>query len=399
MKSYQRNVFMSLAISGLALGVIMPILTPLTRELGLADSQGGAIVSIGSVAMALSAAFWGRYSDKRGRKAGIMAGFVGILIGYIVMTALFWAGLQDILKGTVLFVLLLAARSFVGVFLPAIPSSAQALIADNTRPEERASAMALLGLGNGVGMVVGPALGGIVAMAGLLYPMGMTVILALIGLIIVSRSMPSGLAGQASQSAARLSPWGNGVWVWMLCAFLIYCAIITMQVSAGFFLQDRLGVSGSTAAQVLAIALTMVGVMLIITQILQMKLLQWGPRRLGVVGGLTFAGAILLLLVSHSALMCYLAYGIMGLGAGMLVTCVSSGSSMAVGPDQQGQVGGLVAVAQGVAAIIAPYGSTVLYEQAMDRPFVVAAAGLALVAVIQAVVPVRVASNASAPKL
>jgi len=59
MNKLKATIFLCVALSGLATSVILPILAPLIRELNLSESQGGWMVSIGSVAMALMAAFWG----------------------------------------------------------------------------------------------------------------------------------------------------------------------------------------------------------------------------------------------------------------------------------------------------------------------------------------------------
>lgn len=378
MKSYQKYVFVAVAVSGLALSVIMPILTPLTRELGLADRHGGAIVSFGSIIMALTAAFWGRLSDARGRKLGILSGFIGLAVGYALFTGLVIFGLRGLIVGTTLFLALALARGLTGAALPAVPVSAQALIADNTTSTERSAAMALMGLAQGVGMVVGPAIGGILAGVNLILPLYFTIGLATAGALWVGLRMENSPPMARSKDRTRLSVRENGLWSWLLNAFCTFTAIFTIQMTAGYLVQDRLNVSGSSAASILSIAFCVVGVMLIFTQTMQMKFLKWSPLRLGVTGGPLLAIGILCLLSASVPLMFYGAYGVMGVGAGMLITAVNSGASLAVGPEKQGQIGGLVGAAQGGAAIIAPFGSTMLYEMDPHLPFLILLVALAV---------------------
>jgi predicted MFS family arabinose efflux permease len=56
-------IFFSVFASTLGMMIIMPILGPLTRELGLTESQTGWMVSIASVVMAATGAWWGAKSD------------------------------------------------------------------------------------------------------------------------------------------------------------------------------------------------------------------------------------------------------------------------------------------------------------------------------------------------
>lgn len=378
MKSYQRYVVVAVVVSGLALSVIMPILAPLTRELGLADRHGGAIVSFGSIIMALTAALWGRLSDARGRKAGILAGFIGLAIGYALFTTIVIFGLRGLIAGTGLFLALALARGFTGAFLPAVPVSAQALIADNTTSSERSAGMALMGLAQGVGMVVGPAIGGILAGVNLVLPLYFTIGLAAIGAFWIGLRMENSPPMARPAERARLSVRKNGLWSWLLNGFCAFAAIITIQMTAGYLVQDRLNIAGSEAARVLSIAFCVVGVMLIFAQAVQMKVLKWSPLRLGVTGGPLFALGIICLLHSSAPLMFYGAYALMGVGAGMLTTGVSSGASLAVGPEDQGRIGGLVGAAQGIAAIVAPFGSTVLYELDPRLPFLLLLVALAI---------------------
>ncbi|WP_453978009.1 hypothetical protein [Brevundimonas sp. Marseille-Q4549] len=71
----------------------------------------------------------------------------------------------------------------------------------------------------------------------------------------------------------------------------------------------------------------------------------------------------------------------------MVIPGYMSGVSLAVDQDRQGAAAGLVTLMQGVAAIIAPLGSALLYERAPGLPFAVAAvlcAGVILVGLLVA---------------
>ncbi|MGO3742297.1 MFS transporter [Kerstersia sp.] len=378
------TIFLSVSLSTLGVTIILPILAPLIRELGLSESQGGWMVSVGSVVMALCGAWWGRRSDTKGRKAVILAGFAGLCVSYLVYTLIIGLGLYGVIGGMTLFALLLAGRAFVGMFLPAVPTGAQSYMADITTPEERSSGMAVIGAANGVGMVLGPALAGTLAIFGLIWPMVLATVLPLLAWFVVRRVLPA--APPRHQAAApRLSPLDPRVLPWLLICLINILCIVTLQISAGFYFQDRLGLTTASTARVLAGALTLVGVTLMLTQVVQIRLLRWQPRRLVAVGAALVGGGLLVLLATHSMAMYYLAYIFIGCGAGMIFPGFMSGASVSVDREHQGAVAGLIAAAQGTGAIIAPIASTTLYEISPTWPFSVLVALMAaawLVAVV-----------------
>lgn len=394
-QDYKKFVFVPVALSGLAIGVIMPILTPLTRSLNLADSQGGAIVSIGSVAMALTASAWGRYSDRYGRRAGILAGFAGLSLSYALFVLVTLAGLQGLMTGTALFLSLVFARVLVGAALPAIPASAQALIADNTDESERGGAMALIGLANGVGLVVGPAFGGALALMGLIWPLVVTCLLCAFGFMLIYLRMPN--AGFSAQESVSDKPQlTHALATWIFMGFLTVTTIVTLQVCAGYYIQDRLTVTGAAAARYLALALTSTGVALILFQVVQMKWLKWSELRLGLVAPFVMVLGLAILLSTASIGAYCLAYAIMGVGAGMSMTAISAGAANAVGPAHQGLVGGYIAASHGAAAIVAPISSTLIYEQSVELPFFLLMGLAALAFVIVLVLALRRGERQSA---
>lgn len=66
----------------------------------------------------------------------------------------------------------------------------------------------------------------------------------------------------------------NGLWSWLLNGFCAPTAIITIQITAGHFVQDRLNAFSSETARVLSITLCVMGAMLIFAQAGQMKVLK-----------------------------------------------------------------------------------------------------------------------------
>jgi len=163
---------------------------PLERDLGLSETHSGMIVSMGSVAMAFMSPLWGRWNDKFGRKPVILVGFAGMFVSYALFTVVIYAGLHDQLNGGDLLALLIVARALIGAFIPAVPSSAQAYMADVTDEQGRTAGMALIGAANGLGLVLGPAIAEVFALIGLIWPLYIGILLLIAAFAFVLLVVP-----------------------------------------------------------------------------------------------------------------------------------------------------------------------------------------------------------------
>lgn len=116
-------------------------------------------------------------------------------------------------------------------------------------------------------------------------------------------------------------------------------------------------------------------------------MLRMAPRVLVLAGAAGWIAGLLLLLSTADALPYYLAYTLLGIGAGCLLPGVKAGASLAVGHDSQGVAAGFVSALQGIGFIIEPAVSTVLYEWDRTLPFWVLAGLMALLALKLAIIP------------
>ncbi len=94
--------------------------------------------------------FWGWVSDRWGRRPVLLMSLTGSVVSFV------WLGFAEALW------MLFAARAVGGAFGATVPV-AQAYVADITAPHERARGMGLIGAAFGLGFVLGPAIGGLLA--------------------------------------------------------------------------------------------------------------------------------------------------------------------------------------------------------------------------------------------
>lgn len=185
------GMFFSVFVAMVGLMIIAPVMPPLIRELGLSETHSGLIISLGSIAMAVMGPVWGNLSDSKGRKPVIVFGFIGMFVSYMLFTAVMYLGLHDRISGALLILLLIVTRAMVGFFIPAVPSSAQAYIADVTDEKGRSAGMALLGSANGLGLVLGPAIAGGFALISLIAPLYAGALLPVIAVVAVLYLVPA----------------------------------------------------------------------------------------------------------------------------------------------------------------------------------------------------------------
>jgi DHA1 family tetracycline resistance protein-like MFS transporter len=145
-------IFLSVFIDLIGFGIVLPLLPNYVKHFGGQGVVIGLIISSFSFMQFLFAPWWGRLSDRIGRRPVILISNAGSTISY----ALFALAASGTGVGGLL--LLLASRIFAGI-CGANLSVAAAYIADITPPEKRSKGMALIGMAFGLGFILGPALG------------------------------------------------------------------------------------------------------------------------------------------------------------------------------------------------------------------------------------------------
>ncbi|RAV22409.1 MFS transporter [Paenibacillus contaminans] len=374
------SIFFSVFVAMVGLMIIAPVMPPLIRELGLSETHSGLIISLGSVAMAVMAPVWGSRSDAIGRKPVILIGFLGMFASYVLFTATMYAGLKQLVSGSLLVVLLIAARASVGLFIPAVPSSAQAYMADVTDERGRSAGMALIGAANGLGLVLGPAIAGAFALIGLIWPLYIGAVLPLAAFFVVLLLIPA-QKPIIQAKPPKVNPFQKGVRLYLFAGLATMLSIITLQVVGGFYFQDQLSLTTKETARMVSFGLMFSGVAMIVTQGLQMKKPKWQPKALIVAGALLMMISMMLFLFVIGLIGFYSAFFLFGVGAGLMMPGFMTGASLAVSREQQGGVAGLVASVQGISAVIAPILSTTLYQADKHLPFAVVGAFVLIMAI------------------
>jgi DHA1 family tetracycline resistance protein-like MFS transporter len=139
--------FFTIFLDLLGFGIVIPVNSFYVQSLGASPVVIAWLSASYSLMQFLFAPFWGRLSDKIGRRPVILISVAASCAGHLIF------GLSSTIA------MVFAARILAG-FGNANLGTAQAIISDVTTPENRAKGMGLIGAAFGLGFLLGPAIGG-----------------------------------------------------------------------------------------------------------------------------------------------------------------------------------------------------------------------------------------------
>src|SRR5512134_1604230 len=184
----------TLLVVMLGYGMVLPVMPFYIEKLGAGGRELGWLMSTYSLMQLICAPLWGILSDRIGRKPVLTMG----VLGYAITLLLF--GLAKS------FWMLFLARTLSGILSSATMPTAMAYIGDQAPEKERSKGMGQLGAAMGIGIVVGPLLGGFLSTDSLSLPFFLGAGLAFVAFLLVVTILPESRAPQpATTTPARLT--------------------------------------------------------------------------------------------------------------------------------------------------------------------------------------------------
>lgn len=195
-------IFITVVLDSMGIGIIMPVMPDLIREVGKVDlSQaaiwGGAMTVVYAINQFLFSPTLGGLSDAYGRRP-------------VLLIALFVMAADYLIMGIAQNLWLLFVGRFIGGITAATQSTAAAYMADISAPEEKAKNFGLLGAAFGVGFILGPVIGGLLADFGSRAPFFAAAAIAFANMLFGYFVLPESLKQQTKRPFdwKRANPFG-----------------------------------------------------------------------------------------------------------------------------------------------------------------------------------------------
>ncbi|TWT11411.1 Tet(A)/Tet(B)/Tet(C) family tetracycline efflux MFS transporter [Reyranella sp. CPCC 100927] len=347
----------TVALDAVGIGLIMPVLPGLLRNLVHSDHVAGhygVLLSLYALMQVLCAPILGALSDRFGRRPVLLASLAGAAIDYAVMAS-----------APVLWVLYLGR--IVSGITGATATVAASCVADTTADAARARVFGIVGACTGGGLIAGPAIGGAMGSLSPQAPFVAAAVLNALAFLVACILLPETRAGaRRGFSLAAMNPLAPFRWSGNLAAAKALIGVYFLVALAGqvpaalwvIFTEDRFHWSAATVGQSLAVfgALHVIA-MAVVTG----PLTAWlGERR-----------ALILSIVADGVGYVLLAFTMRGWLLMVVLVLPALGSignpalqallSQRTSPQTQGALQGMLSSLAGMASIIGPLAFTALY--------------------------------------
>ena len=377
-------LFGTVMVDMMGFGIVLPLLPFYAEELGASPRWVTLIIAAFSVTQLLSAPVWGRFSDRVGRRRLLLIGLFASALSYLLFA------LADNLW------LLLVSRATAGAAGGTL-GIAQAYVADSTEGEERARGLGLIGAASGLGIMLGPAIGGYFSRFGLGMPgyvaagLCLVNLLAAIALLPESRHFRSGRADAAKGEAATVRTWLRSLQRFplrvLLLVYFLTIGCFTSMTSVLALYAER--VFAMTAAD-MGLVFTLAGA---VTVVVRGGLVGRIVKRFGEPNTVRAGCALLALgvgaipFLAHDGQLWFLV-PMWAASTGLVFPSLAALISRATDEHSQGSVFGGSQVVGGLGRVLAPLAAGHLFElYSISSPFFVGAAGAAAALVLAFRIP------------
>jgi DHA1 family tetracycline resistance protein-like MFS transporter len=373
-------LFVTVFVDMIGYGIVVPLLPFYAGPYASGAALVGLLGSLYAAMQFASGPFLGGLSDRHGRRPVLLLCLLGTSLAYLLL------GLAQTLTSLLVAVVLAGAVS--GTL-----ATAQAYIADSTTKEDRARGLGMIGAAFGLGLIAGPAVGGLLSLHSLSAPALFASVLALTNCAFGYLTVPESHAPRLRKKVPllRLDPISQlarilkmrNVRVLLVAVLLLNLALAGLVNNFPLFSQARFG-WGTTSN---AFFFAFVGVCAVVTQGFLIGRLQprFGESSL-LLGGLALVSLNLLLVsLVPSGVLLYPIVGILALGMGLAIPSLTALISNRTPAEAQGRLmGGLQAILS-LAMILGPATAGLAFDHlGIPAPYLIGGALSVLALVVSA---------------
>jgi MFS family permease len=374
-------LFVTVFVDMIGYGIVVPLLPFYAGPYASGAMLVGLLGSLYAAMQFASGPFLGGLSDRHGRRPVLLSCLLGTSLAYLLL------GLAQTLVYLVFAVVLAGAAS--GTL-----ATAQAYIADSTAREDRARGLGMIGAAFGLGLMAGPAIGGLLS----LYSLSATALfasaLALTNCVFGYLTLPESHAPHLRKKIPllRLDPISQlarilkmrNVRALLAAVLLLNLALAGLVNNFPLFSQARFG-WGTTSN---AFFFAFVGLCAVVTQGVLIGRLQprFGESRL-LLGGLVLASLNLLLVaVVPYGILLYPIVGLLALGMGLAIPSLTAIISNRTPAETQGRLMGGMQAILSLAMIFGPALAGLAFDHlGIPAPYLIGGALIVLALIVSGV--------------
>lgn len=352
-------VFVTVFLDLLGVGILIPIIPYLVRQFQTDATTVGVLSLSYSAAQFIASPILGVLSDRYGRRPILVFSIFGSAIGYFLFG---WAGSLW---------LMFFARIVDGITGGNI-STAQACLADISRPEDRAKNFGLIGMAFGLGFIIGPALGGFLSKISIHAPAYGAGCMALVTSIFAYFLLPETLPPERRKAGAArwsdLNPLrpvitafqNSALRVLLISLFLLNFAFAALQTNFSVFTLARFQWSAEDNAWIFAF----IGLMVAFNQGYLIRRLTKvvQERTLAMWGFALFGPGFVLIALATEGWMLYVASGLIATGSSFTNPTLTSFISQRVSNKEQGSILGTTQAVLSLTRVFGPLWAGLVFD-------------------------------------
>jgi multidrug resistance protein len=371
-------LFVTLFMVTVGFGIILPIMPFFAQNLGATATDLGIIFALFALMQFLSAPYWGKMSDKYGRRPIFLVGLIGFGASFVMI-----AVAQSLLA-------LYLSRIFGGLLSAAVLPAAMAYVADSTDSERRAAWMGYMGAAMNLGLIFGPAFGGFLGEVNPTTPFWAASFVIFLVAIFAFLFLPESKTKTDGELEGQFQPAKELLNIFeslksperkiYILGFFVNIALTVLFAISALYVSQKFGFSESEVA-LFFVAFAIFGAFgqgLVAAKLIKL----WGEVYVTLTGLILAAFGFFVLLLAYDFFSLLALSAFLGLGSALIGPSITSLLSKRTSEEHQGHTMGVFNAYQSLGRVIGPImGGAIFDKVGIEYPFVFSGIVLVLLSI------------------